>query len=262
MSILTEAGLEVSFNNPWETAGIWVKGGFHIHTTASDGTTDAETMAQAAADAGYEYLAITDHSKSSAVAGGLSIDRMWRQIEAVRRLNEDLDTITLLVGCECDILADGSLDYPDDILAECDWVVASIHSAMTGGKVSPTERTIRAMANPHVCAIGHPTGRLIGTRPPMEIDMAAVVAAAAETGTALEINASWQRLDLNDLHIRQALAAGVMLTINTDAHSAKGLGTIGDGIITARRGAAPPSRVLNTFTPAQLRRWIDSKRGQ
>ena len=237
-----------------------IRGELHVHTTASDGRNTIEEIAEASRDLGYEYVAICDHSKSSAIANGLSIDRMRKHIDDIRKVDKRTRGITVLVGTECDILANGSLDYPDDILADCDWVVASIHSAMTGGKVSPTERTIRAMRNKYVSAIGHPTGRLIGTRPPMDIDVAAVVAAAAETGTALEINTSWQRLDLKDVHIRQALDAGVMLTLNTDAHSTEGLPTLGYGIITARRGGTPPDRVLNTLPITKLRRGINKKR--
>jgi DNA polymerase (family 10) len=155
------------------------------------------------------------------------------------------------------------MDYPDELLAQCDWVVASIHSAMGGGKsqkLSPTERTIAAMENKYVCAIGHPTGRLINRRPPMEMDIARIVEVAARTRTFLEVNASWQRLDLKDLHIMQALAAGVTLTINTDAHHTDQFSQMSFGVTTARRARATKRDVLNCFTLAALRKEIARKR--
>jgi len=237
-----------------------IRGDLHVHTVASDGKNTIEEMALAGKRLGYKYIGVCDHTKSSAIANGLSVKRMRQHLDDMRQVNEKLRGITVLTGCECDILADGSLDYPDEILAQCEFVTASIHSAMIGGRVSPTERTLRAMGNKYVSAIGHPTGRLIGTRAPMDLDMAAVAAAAAETETALEINAAWQRLDLKDLHIRQALDAGVMLTINTDAHQTGTLTEMTYGVTTARRGGATPDRVLNALPVGKLRRWIERKR--
>lgn len=240
-----------------------IRGDLHVHTTASDGRNSIMEMAQAAKARGYKFLAICDHSKSAVIANGLSIERMEKHIRAIREVGKELRGFELLVGCECDILSNGSLDYPDDVLAQCDWVVASIHSAMGKGgarKLSPTERTIAAMENRYICAIGHPTGRLINRRAPMEMDMAAVVEAAARTGTFLEINASWQRLDLKDLHVRQALDAGVTLTINTDAHSIEGLAAMRYGIKTARRGGARRADIVNGLSPAALRERIAAKR--
>ena len=156
------------------------------------------------------------------------------------------------------------MDYPDELLARCDWVVASIHSAMGSAKsrkLSATERTIAVMENPYVCVIGHPTGRLIKRRAPMELDMAAVVEAAAQTKTMLEINASWQRLDLRDVHVRQAIEAGVTLVINTDSHHADQLGQMRLGVTTARRGGAKKKDVANTQTLVALRKRIALKRG-
>jgi len=238
-----------------------VRGDLHMHTTASDGTVSAEAMARAAHERGYEYIAITDHSKSSAVANGLSIDRMWRQIDKVRRLNDELDTVTVLVGCECDILADGSLDYPDSVLAACDFVVASVHSAMRQPRAKITGRILVAMDNPYVTLMGHPTARLINKREPMDVDIQKVVEKAAATHTALELNASWQRLDLKDVHLRLARDAGVMLCINTDAHSVAQLDQMKFGIMTARRGWLRADDVLNTRPLAALRRWMQKKRG-
>lgn len=240
-----------------------VRGDLHMHTTASDGRCTIDEMATAAKDLGYAYIAICDHSKSSTIAGGLSIDRMEQHIRDIRSADRRMKGIAILVGCECDILPDGKMDYPDELLAECDWVVASIHSAMGAGgtgKRSPTERTLAAMSNPYVSAIGHPTGRLINRRAAMELDMAKLVEAAAETGTFLEVNASWQRLDLKDLHVRQALRAGVMLTINTDAHHSDQLGQMNYGVTTARRGWARKMDVLNCLSLAALRKRIATKR--
>lgn len=239
-------------------------GDLHVHTTASDGKNSIVEMAEAARAIGYAYIAICDHSQSATIANGLSVERMRKHIKAIRAADENVRGITILVGSECDILPDGRLDYPDDLLAECDWVVASIHSAMGSGgsrKLSPTERTLAAIENRYVSAIGHPTGRLILRRAPMELDMASISEAAARTGTFLEINASWHRLDLKDLHVRQALAAGVSLTINTDAHRCEGLGQMRYGVLTARRGGAGKQQVVNTLSLATLRKRIANKRG-
>jgi len=239
-----------------------IRGDLHMHTVASDGRNTVEEMAEAAKALGYEYIAICDHSKSATIANGLSIERMEKHIDAIRTANSRVKGITILAGCECDILPDGSLDYPDELLAKCDWVVASVHAAMgaaKGKKFTATARTVAAMENPHVRAIGHPTGRLINKRAPMDLDMAAVVEAAARTGTCLEVNASWQRLDLKDMHVRQALAAGVSIVIDTDAHSTEGLLPMRYGVITARRGGAKKTDVLNTMTLAALRKRLQTK---
>ncbi len=237
-----------------------IRGDFHMHTTASDGTVDVEEMVAAARRLHYEYIAVTDHSRSSAIANGLTIERMWRQIEKLRKLNESLHDLTVLVGCECDILADGRLDYPDSILAACDLVIASLHSSLRQPREQITARLLRAMENPYVTIVGHPTGRLINRREGGDLDMDAVIAAAARTGTALEINASWQRLDLNDRAARLARDAGVMLTIDTDAHAPVQLEQMGYGIKTARRGWVRASDVLNTRPLPSVRAWIARKR--
>ncbi|RME38936.1 MAG: PHP domain-containing protein, partial [Planctomycetota bacterium] len=240
-----------------------IRGDLHVHTTASDGRNTIEEMAEAAKARGYRYLAVCDHSRSATIANGLSIERMKKHVRDIRAADEKIRGITILVGCECDILPDGSLDYPDSILKECDWVVASIHSAMgtgKGKKRTPTERTLAAMENRYVCAIGHPTGRLLGRRAAMELDIGRIAEAAATTGTFLEVNASWPRLDLKDLHIRQALDAGAVLTINTDAHDTGQLDQMRFGIITARRGGATRRAVVNCWTLATLRKRIAAKR--
>ncbi len=237
-----------------------IRGDLHMHTHASDGTVDAHTMAEAARDLGYEYIAITDHSRSSAQAKGLSLDRMWRQIEHLRKLNEKHDTVAILVGCECDILADGKLDYPDTVLAACDIVVASVHSALRQERAKITKRVMAAMENPFVTILGHPTGRLLNRRAPMDLDLSAIIDHAAKTKTVLELNASWQRLDLCDRYLRMARDAGVMLSIDTDAHSTAQLSQMKYGIVTARRGWLRASDVLNTQPLAAMRRWIARKR--
>lgn len=237
-----------------------IRGDLHVHTVASDGRCTIEEMAAAAKARGYEYIAICDHSKSSTIANGLSVERMKAHMEAIRKVAAKTKGIAILVGCECDILSDGSMDYPDEILAECDWVVASIHSALGSTKHSPTQRTLAAIANPYISAIGHPTGRLLNKRAPMELDMAAVVEAAAKNGTILEINASWQRLDLKDVHVRMALAGGVTLAINTDAHHTEQLAQMRFGVITARRGGATKSDIVNCLSLAALRKRIKRKR--
>jgi len=240
-----------------------IRGDLHMHTVASDGKCTIDEMATAAKKRGYRYIAICDHSKSSSIANGLSMDRMETQIKEIRAANKRIPGIEILVGTECDILANGEMDYPDEILSRCDWVVASIHSAMRPGKsqkLSPTERTIAAMENKWVCAIGHPTGRLINRRPPMEIDIHRIIEAAAETKTLLEVNASWQRLDLRDVHTTRALVAGVMLTINTDAHHVDQLDQMRFGVTTARRARATKNDVANCLTLADLRKHIAQKR--
>lgn len=237
-----------------------IRGDLHMHTTASDGTVDAEGMARAAHALGYEYIAITDHSKSSAIANGLTIDRMWRQIERLRELNRNHDAVSILVGCECDILADGSLDYPDQILAACDIVVASIHAGMKQERKKITHRLLKAMENPYVTIMGHPTARLINRREPMDLDMEEVIKQAANTHTALELNCSWQRLDLKDVHVRMARDAGVMIAIDTDSHAPIQMEQMRFGIATARRGWLTAEDVLNTRPLFALRKWIAKKR--
>lgn len=240
-----------------------VRGDLHMHTVASDGRSTIGEMADAAKKRGYSYIAICDHSRSSTIANGLSVERMKEHIKSIRAAAKTTKGIEILVGCECDILPDGSMDYPDSLLRECDWVVASIHSAMGpggSGKLDPTRRTLAAMENRYVSAIGHPTGRLINRRAAMELDMTEVVSAAKRTGTFLEINASWQRLDLKDLHARQALSAGVLLVINTDAHHVDQLEQMRFGILTARRAGAAKKQILNCSTPASLWKRIEAKR--
>ena len=239
-----------------------IRGDLHIHTTASDGRASIEEMARAAKARGYKYLAITDHSHSSVIANGLSADRLESHIEAVRAVDAKIKGLTLLAGAECDILADGSLDYPDKLLARLDWVLASIHGAQGQSRARVTARTIAAMENPHIHAIAHPSGRLLGQRDGMDLDWEKIFEAAARTRTALEVSSAWQRLDLNDLHIRQALEAGCWLCIDTDAHGPEQLDLIRFGVRTARRGWASRDRIVNALPLAGLQKWLTGKGGR
>ncbi len=239
-----------------------IRGDLHVHTTASDGKNSIEEMALAARDRGYEYIAITDHSHSSTIAGGLSIEKLLGHIKAIHAVNKQLKDIAVLAGTECDILSDGSLDYPDKVLAQCDFVVASIHVAMAKGKKTPTERTLAALENPYVNLIGHPSGRLINQRPAMALDIPRIAEAAASRGAALEVSASWQRLDLKDVHIQQAIEAGARISINTDAHRTTTLDEMELGIKTARRGYAGKADVINVMPLKQLRKWIKDRRAR
>ena len=234
-------------------------GDFHMHTNASDGNCDILELAEAAKDLGYEYICITDHSKSSAIANGLSAGQVAKQIREIHKINEKIKGITILAGSEVDILADGSLDFDDKLLAELDFVIASVHSGLAGPRQKVTKRTLKAMDNPHVNCIGHPTGRLIGQREAMDLDIAAVINQAAQTHTALEVNANPWRLDLKDVHCRMAVEAGVKMAIGTDAHNTHGLDLMAYGVATAGRGWATKFDVLNTLSLAKLKSWIKSK---
>ena len=236
------------------------RGDLHAHTTASDGTASILEMAEAAKALGHAFLAITDHSKSQIQANGLDAKRLLKHATAVRDANGQVDGIELLAGTECDILSDGRLDYEDEVLRELDWVVASPHVALRQDAGKATDRLLRAIDNPYVNAVGHPTGRLINKRPGLPIDVAAVARRAAETGTALEINSAYPRLDLDDVHARMALDAGCVLTINTDAHSTAGLAGLAFGLSVARRAWATAGEVLNCRTAAEVRAFVAAKR--
>ncbi|MFH1884982.1 MAG: DNA polymerase/3'-5' exonuclease PolX [Planctomycetota bacterium] len=237
-----------------------IKGDFHVHTNASDGDCDISELAQAAKEIGYKYICITDHSRSSAIANGLSAERLAQQIKQIRKLNEKLKGITIFAGSEVDIHADGSLDFDDKLLAELDFVIAAIHSGLASPREKVTTRTLKAMDNPYVNCIAHPTGRLIGQREAMDLDIAAVIKHAAQTQTAFEVNANPWRLDLKDIHCRMAIEAGVKLAIGTDAHSVAGLGLMGFGVATAARGWVTKADVLNTLSAAKIRSWVKRKR--
>jgi DNA polymerase (family X) len=222
-----------------------IKGDLHVHTNWSDGKGTIESMAEAAIALGYEYLIFCDHSQSLRVANGLSPERLMAKIEAVRKADERYDEIQLLCGSEVDILKDGTLDYEDVLLAELDFVVASVHTSFNVGEKAMTERIIRAMNNPHVRTIGHPTGRLLNRRDPYEVDVSRVIREAAATNTALEHNAYVDRLDLSVPYMREAVNAGVRITIDTDAHDETALSFAKFGVSQARRAWVEKESVLN-----------------
>jgi DNA polymerase (family 10) len=223
-----------------------LRGDLHCHTNETDGRADIETMALAARAAGLSYLAITDHSKSLAMANGLDEARALAHASTVRRVNERIDGITVLAGIECDIRPDGSMDLSDDCLAQLDIVVASLHSALTQEPAQMTDRLLRAIECRWVDVIGHPLGRIILKREPHRADMTRVIGAAAAAGVALEINAQIDRRDLDDVHARLAREAGAAIVISSDAHSPAGFDALRWGVATARRAGLTPADVLNT----------------
>ena len=225
----------------------------HMHTDWSDGRATLRQMVETAASLGHEYIAITDHSESSRVANGLTAERLSAQIQQVREINTEIDGMEVLAGSEVDILKDGSLDFPDELLAQLDIVIASVHAGQSMGESEMTDRIIRAIENPYVTIIGHPTGRLLGRRPGYAVNLEAVIDAAAAHGVALEINAAPSRLDLEPSAVRQALARGVLLSVNTDAHSIPDLERALFGINIARRGWLEKTDVLNTYSLAAVK---------
>lgn len=237
-----------------------IRGDLHMHTTASDGRNTIEEMADAARRRGYAYLCVTDHSGSSFIAGGLDAKRLRQHIRAVRAAAQGLRQITVWVGTEVDILADGRLDYPDELLAELDFVTASIHAGMGRDEEANTRRTLAALRNPYVNCIGHPTGRLINEREAMPLDIDAVAREAARTGTALEINAHPYRLDLNDRHVRRARELGATIVISTDSHATDQLDLMRFGVLTARRGGLRRGDVLNTRSAEEVQAFVAAKR--
>ena len=226
-----------------------IRGDLHAHTDWSDGKMTLEQLVEGARAKGYEYLNVTDHSPAVGFGMGLDAGRMRKQIERVRELAATMDGgFTLLVGAEVDILKNGSLDYSDELMAELDVVVASLHASHRLNEADQTKRLCAAMENPHVDIIGHPTGRMLGKRPAYAMDMEAVIAKAVETGTVLEVSGQPHRLDLTDSNVRMAVAAGAKLSIDTDAHSLAALDYMRFGVMNARRGWASPKDVVNTRT--------------
>jgi DNA polymerase (family X) len=223
-----------------------LRGDLHMHTTETDGKDDVRSMAEAARDAGLEYIAITEHSQSLAMANGLDEHRTLAHAARIRALDAERLGVRLLAGIECDVKPDGSLDLADDCLAALDIVVASVHSAFNQDRPQMTDRLLRAVENPHVDILGHPTGRLILRRQPYAFDVDAVITAAARQGVALEINCQVDRLDLNDVHSKLARDRGARLVISTDGHSRLAFGRLRWGVLMARRGWLQPSDVLNT----------------
>ncbi len=233
-----------------------VRGDLHAHTTATDGKNSIAEMAAGAQAQGYEYLALTDHTRAVRVAGGLSAAEMSRHLRAIEKARDGAKGIALLKGAEVDILADGRLDLPDAVLDECDVVVASVHSRFSLPEKEMTKRIVSALKNPRVNILAHPTGRLLLEREPYAVDIEEVIRAAAGEGVILEINAHPSRLDLNDVHARMARAAGAKIVISTDAHSVAQFPLMSYGVFTARRGWLAKGDVVNTYPLAKLRGFL------
>lgn len=229
-----------------------LRGDLHMHSEWSDGKRTIRDMAQAAIERGYAYIAITDHSGGLGVAHGLHPDRIRAQREEIDAVNAELAPFRVLQGIEVEVRADGSLDLADDVLAELDWVNASVHSGLRQERARLTERALAAIRHPFVDVLSHPTGRIVGGRAGGDFDMEAIYAAAAKTGTALEINADPARLDLRDVHARAAIAAGCMLTVGSDAHDISGLANVFYGVGVAQRAWVSPERVVNTLSLEEL----------
>ncbi len=229
----------------------------HTHSDWSDGKATIREMVAAAMDQGLKVYAITDHSVSLGIANGLSVERLREQRAEIDAVQAEVgDAIYLLQGAEIEIKANGSLDYSDEVLAELDIVVASLHVSLRQPRDQVTQRLINAIRNPHVDIIGHPTGRLIPDRAGADLDMDAVLAAAAETGVALEINANPQRLDLEDIYARRAVELGIPLTINTDTHHLDDFKLRHFGVATARRAWVGPEHVINAWAPEKILEWL------
>jgi len=233
-----------------------IRGDLHVHSDWTDGTTTIEAMAAAGRARGYEYVALTDHSRRVAMAHGLDPSRLSRQTREIDRLSEKLPGFTVLKGIEVDILKDGRLDLSDSSLSKLDVVVAAVHSHFDLPRQAQTDRVIRAMENRHVSIIAHPTGRLIGEREPYDIDMERVISAAHDVGCFLEINAEPDRLDLNDIDAHASKTMGVKLAISTDAHSVNALEYMRFGVDQARRGWLEPADVINTRPLSELRKLL------
>jgi DNA polymerase (family 10) len=239
-----------------------LRGDVHAHSTETDGKDDVPAMADAARELGLTYLAITDHSRSLAMANGLDERRALEHARRIRALNGQIDGVRLLAGIECDIRPDGSLDLEDDCLAALDLVVASVHSGFKQDRQQMTDRLLRAIENPHVDILGHLTGRLILKREPYACDVEAIVEQAARHGLALEINCQVERLDVNDVHARLARERGVPIVVSSDAHSRRELSALRWGILVARRAWLEPRDVLNTLSFDEFRSRLRRNRGK
>jgi DNA polymerase (family 10) len=238
-----------------------IRGDLHVHSSASDGANSLKELAAAAMARGYRYLAVTDHSRSLAFTNGLTEERLKDQREEIDGLNREFQNFRLLAGTEVDILSDGRLDFDDRVLSQLDVVVASVHSGFRQDQETLNRRFEAALKNEHVDIIGHPTGRLIGRRDPYALDVSRVLELAADTGTALEINANPDRLDLNDTYVRQGRDLGVRFAIGTDAHHVNSLDDMWYGVLTARRGWAQKQDVINTMDLDELEGWLRKHRG-
>jgi DNA polymerase (family 10) len=239
-----------------------IRGDLQMHTIWSDGAHSLADLAAGVRAKGYQYMGVTDHSKSTTVAGGMDVEQVLQMVAEVRALNKTLKGFRVLAGCEVDIKGDGTLDFPDEILQHLDLVLVSVHSRFKMSREEMTARIVRAVQHPLVHILGHPTGRLIGERAAYEVDMEAVLKAAQVSGTAVEINASPSRLDLNDLHARRAKELGVPIVISTDAHTIGQLDYMRFGVSVARRAWLTPKDVLNTLPERQLFSWLKKKRAR
>jgi DNA polymerase (family 10) len=237
-----------------------IQGVFHVHSTWSDGMSSIEEMARTAQGLGYHYLGLSDHSQSARYANGLDPDRVREQHRVIDRVNETIDGITILKGSEVDILPDGSLDYPDDLLRQMDFVVASVHSRFNMPQAEMTARIIKAMHNPYVTMIGHLTGRLLLAREGYALDIAAILPEAIRLGVIIELNANPHRLDLDWRHLRAAHGQGLLTSINPDAHSPEGLRDVTYGVGIARKGGLSSERVLNTRSLQDVQDWLTQRR--
>ncbi|MEC7448565.1 MAG: PHP domain-containing protein, partial [Planctomycetota bacterium] len=236
-------------------------GDLHMHTTATDGKGTLEEMVEAARSRGLQYIAITDHSQRVSMARGLTPDRLLEQWDQIDDLNAKLDgSFRILKGIECDILEQGGMDLPDEVLAQADWVLGAIHYGQQQSLEQITERILEAIRHPEVDAIAHPTGRLLLKREPYAVDLRRVMTTCAEYGKALEINANPMRLDLNDIQLIHATELGIPIVINSDAHSTDGLDVLRYGILQARRGGLTPSRVLNTLPLEDFLKWRETRK--
>jgi DNA polymerase (family 10) len=229
-----------------------IKGTFHIHTEFSDGVDSVAKIADAARHMGLSYIGIADHSKSAYYAGGLSVDDLQRQWDIIDHLNTETQGFHIFKGIESDILPDGSLDYPEKILEQFDFVIASVHSNFTMKRGDQMRRIIKAMENPYTTMLGHPTGRLLLSREGYEVDMKTIIEEAAKNSVIIELNASPYRLDIDWRHLRYAKEKGVMISINPDAHATGGLAEIVYGVGIARKGWQEKKDILNTRTAKEV----------
>jgi len=237
-----------------------IRADLHMHTTWSDGKQTVREMAEEALKRGRQYIVITDHSRSLGIANGLSIERLMQQREEVQQVNAEMgDEFTVFHGTEMDINADGSLDFPDDVLEQLDFVIASLHVSLRQERKQITERLIAAISNPHVDLIGHPRGQLLPDREPADLDMDAIFEAAVAQKTALEINANPHRLDLEAQYARRAVELGIPLSINTDAHNADQMDLLHFGVLTARRGWVEAENVINTWPVEKFVQWVKTR---
>jgi DNA polymerase (family 10) len=246
-------------NLPRLIEGSEIKGDFHVHSNWSDGSSSIEEVARAAQEKGYQYIVICDHSKSLKIAHGLDETRLMKQMEEIDRLNEKMKGFQILKGTEVDILSDGKLDLSEKALEKLDFVVASVHSAFKQGKERMTRRIVRALENPCLHVLGHPSGRLLGARDPYEVEMGEVMEAAQKYGKALEVNAYSERLDLDDIHCRKAKEMGIRVGIGTDSHHLDQMWMMSLGVAVARRGWLETKDVLNFLSLKELLRWCHKR---